>query len=68
MYLALDELKDKCRKLLRLFYCGKMKVEEIAQLLGYSSAKSAGIVKNRCRGYWFKKSLDIYEKLKKNEQ
>jgi RNA polymerase sigma factor (sigma-70 family) len=45
---VLAELKDRCRELLLLFYNGRMKLENIAQRMGYSSGNTAKNQKYKC--------------------
>jgi RNA polymerase sigma factor (sigma-70 family) len=45
---ALNELKDRCRELLLLFYHGRMKLQDIATKMGYSSESTAKNQKYKC--------------------
>jgi RNA polymerase sigma factor (sigma-70 family) len=45
---VLDELKDRCRELLILFYHQKMKLQDIAIKMGYNSENSAKNQKYKC--------------------
>lgn len=45
---ALQQLKERCRELLLLFYSGTRKLSEIAQVMGYSSENTAKNQKYKC--------------------
>ena len=45
---VLDELKERCRELLLLFYEGRLKLKEIAVRMGYSSENTAKNQKYKC--------------------
>lgn len=45
---AISSLGKKCTKLLQLFYFESLKMDEIAQKLGFASAKSARNQKYKC--------------------
>jgi RNA polymerase sigma factor (sigma-70 family) len=45
---ALNELKERCRELLLLFYEGRLKLKEIAARMGYSSENTAKNQKYKC--------------------
>lgn len=45
---ALEELKDRCRELLLLFYEGRWKLKDIAEKMGYSSENTAKNQKYKC--------------------
>jgi RNA polymerase sigma factor (sigma-70 family) len=45
---VLNELQDRCRELLLLFYQGKMRLREIAVKMGYSSENTAKNQKYKC--------------------
>ncbi|HET6253411.1 MAG TPA: sigma-70 family RNA polymerase sigma factor [Puia sp.] len=45
---VLDELKDRCRELLLLFYCDKLPLKEVALRMNYSSGNVAKNQKYKC--------------------
>jgi RNA polymerase sigma factor (sigma-70 family) len=45
---VLDELKERCRELLLLFYHGRMKLQDIAIKMGYNSENTAKNQKYKC--------------------
>lgn len=61
---AWNALKDKCKDIIHYFYIDKLKMEEIAEIMGFANAAVAKTTKMRCH----KKMLDIARKLKKNPQ
>jgi RNA polymerase sigma factor (sigma-70 family) len=48
---VLDQLQDRCRELLLLFYEGRMRLREIAEKMGYSSESTAKNQKYKCLEY-----------------
>ncbi|HEY6899519.1 MAG TPA: sigma-70 family RNA polymerase sigma factor [Puia sp.] len=45
---VIAELKDRCRELLLFFYEGRLKLQEIAERMGYSSGNTAKNQKYKC--------------------
>ncbi len=44
----INELGERCKELLHLFYSKSLKIKEIAQIMGYSSENTAKIQKYKC--------------------
>lgn len=64
MYSALNTFTDKSQQVLKLFYLQQFRLNEIALILGYSSADSVGEVKRRYYNRWIVKTKEIYDQLK----
>lgn len=45
----LSYIPDPCNKILKMYYLDEFSMKEIADSLNYSDARSANVVKNRCR-------------------
>ncbi|MDE7419538.1 MAG: sigma-70 family RNA polymerase sigma factor [Muribaculaceae bacterium] len=45
----LSYIPDPCNKILKMYYFDKFSMKEIADSLNYSDARSANVVRNRCR-------------------
>ncbi len=64
LWKAIDQMQGKnCSKIFRMVICGKMKLAEIAKLLGYSSGDAVTERKRACKKELTLKALDIYESL-----
>ncbi len=49
---ALNELGEKCNKILSLFYVEGKSMSEIAKILGYANGKTVKNIKSRCYRKW----------------
>ncbi|MEL7146698.1 MAG: sigma-70 family RNA polymerase sigma factor [Bacteroidota bacterium] len=55
-------MKEKCKDIIHYFYIDKLKMDEIAELMGFSNANVAKTIKSRC----YKKMLSLAEGLKES--
>lgn len=54
-------LKEKCKDIIHYFYVDKLKMEEIAEIMSFSSADVAKTIKSRC----YKKMLELARNMEK---
>lgn len=59
---VLDDMKEPCRSMLKLFYIDNLSLKEIAVILSYKSAESVKVQKHRCL---MKLKENVFNKLQK---
>ena len=56
---SLEQLSDKCQRILKMFYVMELSMKEIAEELELSSADVAKTTKSRCYKQWIQKANEL---------